>query len=494
MAASRDYIEEHQSLRPSRIRRIPGHLEDFVLTSQPQQLVSPPLQEDSRHMHISETFSAPDVDCRTSTHDRLWTEQYTETTRLRRVEECVWNVQEQLKELQTTLQMSLEQGKGSPRMHQDVLNSHATGAGHQRSVLHSGSQQQYIQQHSASLPFLYADTRPGTQSPDNLGISRYSSQMTPAHSTTGLPQPQSPSPVHLPPELLPQPQQPLSRPASVSVTERHVAQHEPRPTSAPAGMIHQPYIHQQPRDLQQRFQPQVQSFGQRCILPMTSTSTVYQTVPPVYAFPMTSVQSNTVHPNYVRPQITQSLPAFAHAQPPMFQYSEPPPLQSVNYSDPYTQGYRPTRPLEAILQKQPYSAAFSSTVQPAVQVPSMLDMAIASSYGIPKPKLINFTTGKESDFALLKKGLDGILGPHIHLTENYKFQVLLDHLKFTAAFQIAKRYMYDPMPYTRAMQALQHRYGQPLQLVQGEIGNILHTPPLKPDAQGFEDFGGAFQD
>ncbi len=81
---------------------------------------------------------------------------------------------------------------------------------------------------------------------------------------------------------------------------------------------------------------------------------------------------------------------------------------------------------------------------------------------------------------MLKKGLDGVLGPHLHLTEDYKFQVLLDHLKLPAAFQIAKRYMYDPRPYTQAMQALQQRYGQPRQLVQGEIGSILCTPPLKP--------------
>ncbi len=49
--------------------------------------------------------------------------------------------------------------------------------------------------------------------------------------------------------------------------------------------------------------------------------------------------------------------------------------------------------------------------------------------------------------------------------------------------------MYDPRPYTRVMRALQQHYGQPRQLVQGVIGNILSTPPLKPgDAQGFEDF------
>ncbi len=155
MAASQDYIEEQQSLRPSRIRRIPGHLEDFVLTSQQRQLIPPPLQEDLQHMQISETVSAPAAEYRTSTPERLWTEQYTETTRLLRVEECVWNVQEQIRKLQSTLQMSLEQGKGSPCMYQCLSYSQATGAGHQKSVPHAGSQQQSIQHHSTSLPLIH---------------------------------------------------------------------------------------------------------------------------------------------------------------------------------------------------------------------------------------------------------------------------------------------------------------------------------------------------
>ncbi len=58
----------------------------------------------------------------------------------------------------------------------------------------------------------------------------------------------------------------------------------------------------------------------------------------------------------------------------------------------------------------------------------------SSSFGIPMPNLINFTTGKESDFLLLKKGLDSVLGSHPHLSEDYRFQVLLDHLKFPTAF------------------------------------------------------------
>jgi len=45
------------------------------------------------------------------------------------------------------------------------------------------------------------------------------------------------------------------------------------------------------------------------------------------------------------------------------------------------------------------------------------------------------------------------------------------------------------MPYTKAMQALQQRYGQPRQLVKGEINTILNAPAVKyGDAGSFEDF------
>ncbi len=174
---------------------------------------------------VNETVSAPAAEYRTSTPERLWTEQYTETTRLRRVEECVWNVQEQIRELQSTLQMSLEQGKGSPCMYQGLSYSQATGAGHQKSVPHSGSQQHSIQHRSTSLPLLYADTIPGYQSSETNEVAKYASQIIPAHSsTTALTQPYSQLPVQMPPGLLPQAQQRLSRPASVPVTKHHVEQ------------------------------------------------------------------------------------------------------------------------------------------------------------------------------------------------------------------------------------------------------------------------------
>ncbi|XP_039457579.1 uncharacterized protein LOC120434117 [Oreochromis aureus] len=130
-----------------------------------------------------------------------------------------------------------------------------------------------------------------------------------------------------------------------------------------------------------------------------------------------------------------------------------------------------------------------ATTYPAgTPLPNLMEMMVASSYGIPKPKLVIFRSGRESDFALLKKGLDSTLGPHSHLGEDYKFQVLLDHLEHPSALQVAKRYIHDRTPYTSAMRALEQRYGQPRQLVQSELSTILNCPPIRTgDSQAIED-------
>lgn len=85
--------------------------------------------------------------------------------------------------------------------------------------------------------------------------------------------------------------------------------------------------------------------------------------------------------------------------------------------------------------------------------------------------------------------LDNLLNSHLHLNEQYKYQVLLGHLKLQSVLQIAKAYMHDPRPYTTTMQALQDKYGQPRQLVQNEIGAILNTPALRfGDSEAFDAF------
>lgn len=117
------------------------------------------------------------------------------------------------------------------------------------------------------------------------------------------------------------------------------------------------------------------------------------------------------------------------------------------------------------------------------------ELLYASAYGIPQPKLPVFESGNESDFALLKLALDNLLSNHSHLSEQYKYHVLLSHLKLPSAQQLAKAYMYHPRPYSAALQALQDKYGQPRQLVQSELGAIMSTPPLKMgDANAFDSF------
>ncbi|KAI2657497.1 hypothetical protein H4Q32_008840 [Labeo rohita] len=126
--------------------------------------------------------------------------------------------------------------------------------------------------------------------------------------------------------------------------------------------------------------------------------------------------------------------------------------------------------------------------------PPGLEILAASTYGVPKPAIPYFDTGRESDFALLKMALDNVMNNQPHLSEHYKYQVLLSHFKLPSALQLAKAYMYDPRPYTTALQALQDKYGQPHQLVQSELGVILNAPAVKfGDAEAFDSFSLSIQ-
>lgn len=117
-------------------------------------------------------------------------------------------------------------------------------------------------------------------------------------------------------------------------------------------------------------------------------------------------------------------------------------------------------------------------------MPNIMDLVIASVYGIPKPALPVIKSGRESEFALLKMALDNLLDNHPHLTEQYKYQILLEHVQHPGV-----RSMHDPRPYSTALQALQERYGQPRLLVQSEIAAILNTPVIRiGDIEAFDNF------
>ncbi len=89
----------------------------------------------------------------------------------------------------------------------------------------------------------------------------------------------------------------------------------------------------------------------------------------------------------------------------------------------------------------------------------------------------------------LKLAFDNLLSNHSYLSEQYKYHVLLIHLKLPSAQQLAKAYMYHPHPYSAALQALQDKYGQPRQFVQSELGAIMNSPPFRlGDANVFDSF------
>jgi len=195
----------------------------------------------------------------------------------------------------------------------------------------------------------------------------------------------------------------------------------------------------------------------------TSTPAVSQqpataTLPPArmpYTVPQTAIPPVTTHPHLMQPPVTSYQastvppPVPSHIQPPSF-------LPFPRNGD----------------------LAYPGT-----------ELLFASAYGIPQPKLSVFESGNESDFALLKLALDNLLSIHSHISEQYKYHVLLSHLKLPSAQQLAKAYMYHPHPYSAALQALQDKYGQPRQLVQSEMGAIMTTPPLKMgDANAFDSF------
>lgn len=95
MATSRPYGKTEQSARLKRIHRVPGHLDDFVLAY--------PAQKPNTVFPVTDRI--------TSTPRGQWKEVDPETDRWQRMEQCVMQVQELVRMLTTTLQMSLDVNK-----------------------------------------------------------------------------------------------------------------------------------------------------------------------------------------------------------------------------------------------------------------------------------------------------------------------------------------------------------------------------------------------
>lgn len=68
---------------------------------------------------------------------------------------------------------------------------------------------------------------------------------------------------------------------------------------------------------------------------------------------------------------------------------------------------------------------------------------------VPQPNLPVFDGDLAGDFFFLKQALDDLFGSDPGLSERYKFQVLVDQIKFLRALMNARSYMHEAAPYTR---------------------------------------------
>jgi len=107
--------------------------------------------------------------------------------------------------------------------------------------------------------------------------------------------------------------------------------------------------------------------------------------------------------------------------------------------------------------------------------------------GIERPSFPCFKRNDPQEFAMLNMALKNLLPSEE--SEQYKYHILLDHLKLDDARHLALAYAHDPQPYTTALHALQRKYGQPHHLVLRELASIQNLPAIRSgDSLGFGQF------
>lgn len=242
-----------------------------------------------------------------------------------------------------------------------------------------------------------------------------------------------------------------------------------------------------------------------CQSPQVQTSPVLvqPTGPPQPVLPCSSFSSAMVHsqlssqvtsaqlppqPRYAVSQYSQPLgPSSSSAIPHVASANVGPHMQSVGQVGndvvqppaPHIQPIVPTTQSTAIPFLHPYP--YSQPYYASYPVPSYPTSRVQ---GPTFPFLVN---DDPQEFAMLQLALTNLLSPHE--PEHYKFHILLDHLKFSPARDLALAYANDPRPYSMALFALQQKYGQPHQLVLREIKAILALPRVRPgDSRAFSSF------
>lgn len=108
-------------------------------------------------------------------------------------------------------------------------------------------------------------------------------------------------------------------------------------------------------------------------------------------------------------------------------------------------------------------------------------------YRGPKPSIPFFTKGDPREFTRLKIALDNLLPADS--TERFKYQILVDHLKFEEALLIADSYTNSRQPYSDTMASLTEHYGQPHQMALRRIAELMEAPSVRTnDTSAFKRF------
>jgi len=205
-----------------------------------------------------------------------------------------------------------------------------------------------------------------------------------------------------------------------------------------------------------------QPLGQQLILPL-----------PVYQHPMTPYSYLPAPDSQIQP--VHASTSFSHVPP----YQK---MMSTLPSQTMIPGLLPSVNPAAVI-------APPQLIPAQTAAPSGGHIPQRTLYSPPKPKIPDFTSDSEREFANMKLALDNLLEPYPELTEKYKYHVLLEHLKLPEAQMIAQSCRHHLHPYSAAMQALQLQYGQPHQLAQSEIAAILTSSDVKPnDSHSFQSF------
>ena len=110
-----------------------------------------------------------------------------------------------------------------------------------------------------------------------------------------------------------------------------------------------------------------------------------------------------------------------------------------------------------------------------------------TTYRGPKPSIPQFTSDDPRQFARLKLALENLLPEDA--TERFKYQVLVDHLRFEEALLIADSYCNSHRPYSDTMRSLIEHYGQPHKLSLKRIAEVMDEPDVRSgDLKAFRRF------